>query len=442
MQKEKREIVYAIITIATIPLLILANTLYLVSSVKKSSSVYFSEKADVLNTVMIESLRDEITNKNYIGITNKLNSYKRQQPVLSKLYVLQENDNQIGILAKSDDSDAKLSPNSSMAAKIAYEKKLPVARFTKVINNGHNVNAWNITTPLTDKSSGKVVALLNSTILPGDAENMINRNLFISIIFVIISIVIIFLLLFRHFRFVEYARLLVKQREINQTMSNFLSVATHELKAPATIIKGYISNTLEDETYQLPQSVKDQLNIALSQTDRLNNLVKDLLNVSHIEQGKVEYTITDFNVADVINPIIKNYQMIAAEKNIQVISNIEPAIYMRADSGRTQEIFTNLIDNAVKYSQNGTITIAQASSDNYIAISVRDTGIGIDPEHKKQLFQRFYRVRNEKTKDISGTGLGLWIVKQYIESMGGKIELNSMENVGSEFIVYLPKSQN
>jgi signal transduction histidine kinase len=115
---------------------------------------------------------------------------------------------------------------------------------------------------------------------------------------------------------------------------------------------------------------------------------------------------------------------------------------VRADAGRVQEIFTNLIDNAVKYTASGTITIKHHTEKQYLVTSVRDTGNGISAEHRERLFQRFYRVQTEETKGISGTGLGLWIIKQYIEHMGGKIEVDSLVGSGTEFIVYLPLGSN
>jgi signal transduction histidine kinase len=239
-------------------------------------------------------------------------------------------------------------------------------------------------------------------------------------------------------RLLSYGQLLAKQKEVNQTMGDFLSVATHELKAPMSIIKGYISNVIDDTQPPLSADTKEQLNVALSQTDRLNGLVLDLLNVSRIEQGRVPYNAQPVILDEILAPLLKNYQMMASEKNIEITYESKTELIVYADAGRVQEVFTNLIDNAVKYSLRGAVTITQKVSGKFVVTSVRDTGIGMGPDELKRLFQRFYRIKNDNTKDISGTGLGLWIIKQYIEAMGGSIEVESMENVGSEFIVSLP----
>jgi signal transduction histidine kinase len=142
----------------------------------------------------------------------------------------------------------------------------------------------------------------------------------------------------------------------------------------------------------------------------------------------------------IIEMLVKQYENIASEKGITVVYE-KPAqpIMMFADAGRVQEIMTNLIDNAVKYSMSGTVTVHHAEKGKLVATKIRDTGIGMTAEERSRLFQRFYRIKNDQTKSISGTGLGLWIIKQYIEKMGGSIEVDSLPGVGTEFTVWLQK---
>ena len=109
-----------------------------------------------------------------------------------------------------------------------------------------------------------------------------------------------------------------------------------------------------------------------------------------------------------------------------------------ADHGRILEIFTNLIDNAIKYSLKGEVTVTHSIEKDIVKTIVKDTGIGLSAKEREKLFSRFYRVQNEKTSAISGTGLGLWIIKQYIEAMKGKIYVDSLEGVGSSFTVEFP----
>ena len=259
----------------------------------------------------------------------------------------------------------------------------------------------------------------------------------------IASIIVIFGLLFRHFRLIGYVQLLAKQRELNQTMGDFLSVATHELKAPTSIIKGYLSNVMDGLHGPINDDVRAQLQTSFAQTDRLNSLVQDLLNVSRIEQGRIEYTYSAVDSVKLLSIITENYKVLAKEKGLDIIYQPAQNIpLIHADEGRLQEIFTNLIDNGVKYTATGSVTVTQTATKDSVITSIKDTGFGIGPEEKKRLFQRFYRIKNEHTEKISGTGLGLWIIKQYITSMGGTIEVESMQGAGSNFIVSMKIAQN
>lgn len=438
MNKEKRELLYSIIVIIAIPALVVFNTVYLTNGVRATYNKELQRKADGLNAVIAESLREPIVSGNYTSVSGKLTNLKKERPELTQLMISEYKNGSITVIAKSDDVPAKLTSSVEFMQKIAYDKAASIAKLTTVQTENGPQQAWAVSTPLLEAETKKPIAIVSSSVLTTDSEELIAKVLQTSLIALVATVAIIVALLLRHMRLLSYGQLLAKQKEVNQTMGDFLSVATHELKAPMSIIKGYISNVIEDTAPPLSNDTKEQLNVALAQTDRLNGLVQDLLNVSRIEQGRVAYNPQPVVLDEVLAPIIKNYGVIATEKNISISYQSNNSFVVYADAGRVQEIFTNLIDNAIKYSLQGTVTITQKSTSKYVTTSIRDTGIGIGPEERKRLFQRFYRIKNDNTKDISGTGLGLWIIKQYIESMGGTIEVESMENVGSEFIVNLP----
>jgi signal transduction histidine kinase len=184
---------------------------------------------------------------------------------------------------------------------------------------------------------------------------------------------------------------------------------------------------------------KQVLQAMFLETDRLNGLVNDLLNVSRIEQGRISYTYEVLDIREVIQTLVDQFGDKAHAKNLE-ISYAKPAapVVINVDRGRMIEIMTNLIDNAIKYSQKGTVVVSHKDSKGTATVSVRDTGIGMSSKDRERLFSRFYRIKNDGTKGVPGTGLGLWIIKQYIESMKGSIAVESMEGVGSEFIVGFP----
>ena len=290
-------------------------------------------------------------------------------------------------------------------------------------------------------SEGKVEAAITTTVLTSDAEELIDNTLMISFVATVAAIAVIIILLFHHFRFVGYADLLNRQREVNQTMGDFMSVATHELKAPMTIIKGYISEVTDGSFGDINDDIRKSLNTAVSQTDRLNNLVQDLLNVSRIEQGRITMDIQKIDTTETINTLVANYADRAKDKGLEIVYKPEGSTAVMADASRFQEVMTNIIDNAFKYTQKGSITISHRLDKGRLVTSVVDTGPGLSADEQSRLFQRFYRVQNDNTKDIPGTGLGLWIIKQYVEKMDGQINVSSIVGVGTEFSVSLKVSK-
>lgn len=247
-------------------------------------------------------------------------------------------------------------------------------------------------------------------------------------------------MLINHFRFVQYAELFRQQKELDQMKDDFISIATHELKAPMTVIKGYLSMVLESK---LADDTRGMVKIAFDQTDRLGRLVADLLDVSRLEQGRTKFNLASVGLPATIAPMMGVFEVKAKDKNLGL--HYQPPADLpnvTADPDRLSEIFTNLIDNAIKYSQTGTVTVQHTVTPSYIETSVTDTGIGMTPDEQSRLFQRFYRAKNADTNNIPGTGLGLWIIKQYIEHMGGTITVQSQKGHGSTFTVSLPRTLN
>jgi len=442
MKKEKLEILYSLGVIIAVPALVVLNTVLLVRSTRSAFNAELRRKADLINAVIAESSKSDIAAKRYDSLGQALNALEKAQPAITGIQVIEERDRQLGVVARTTSAAKKLDPSSELQAKIAYDRKLPIAKLINVTRDGKTAQAWNVATPALD-ASDNVVAVVSSDILTTDAQEAIDKAFTMSFFVLIGSLTVIVALLFRHFRLLGNVELLARQREINQTMSDFLSVATHELRAPASIIKGYISNVMDGTFGPVNKQINDQLQVAVDQTERLNTLVQDLLNVSRIEQGRIAYTLTPVDSTKVLRTIVEHYTTLAADKGLK-LELTEPAVpvpNIKADEGRVQEIFTNLIDNAIKYTAKGSVTVSQRVEKRMVVITVKDTGFGMSSEARRRLFQRFYRIQTDQTQGISGTGLGLWIIKQYIQAMHGSIVVESMEQVGSEFIVALPISE-
>jgi signal transduction histidine kinase len=418
--------------------IVAVNTIVLAQTTNQAFNTELRRKADLANNIIAQSSLQLIKDKQYNKIQDNLNSLESSQPTLMQSSLIASVDNELKIVAHSSSASGELSKSTETEAKLAIDQKNSIAMLIDTYDRKQNPGqAWNVTTPVLD-SNNNVIAVISASYLTVDAQEAISAAYQQSFIVLIISIVLILGLLFRHFRLVSYVKLLAKQRELNQTMSDFLSVATHEIKAPISIIKGYLSNIMDGDFGHVEPKISEQLEVAVAQTERLNALVQDLLNVSRVEQGKIQYDITAVDTTKILGMIVDNYRPVAVEKGLQLIYEPNDGIeFVRADEGRVQEIFTNLIDNAIKYTAKGSVTITQNQVRGVVITNFRDTGFGISPTAKQRLFQRFYRVKTSETEGISGTGLGLWIIKQYVDAMGGSIDVETMEGVGSNFIVEL-----
>lgn len=365
-------------------------------------------------------------------------SIDQSRDELESLRVFVPTDNgQYEIIAASSSGEVGEIGNQVQAS-IARERKQSIATLLPS-REGKPYRVWSIVTPIVIE--GQIAAFVSADVSLLDADNAISDTLNQSLLLLVLVIFVIMLLLLNHFRFVQYASLFRKLKEVDQLKTDFLSVATHELRAPMTVIRGSIDNVIDGIFGDIPEKAKESLKTSAQQTERLTNLVNDLLNVSRIEQGKISFNLTEVDASKMVNFVTNQFTKRAAEKNMKIEVRVpDTPLFITADEGRYQEILTNLIDNAIKYSERGEVTVSLSEEEGMVTTSVRDTGIGMNSEARERLFTRFYRVQNDKTRNIGGTGLGLWIIKQYVEKMDGKIIVESMEGVGTEFRVRLPRA--
>ncbi|CAD2079461.1 PAS domain-containing sensor histidine kinase [Jeotgalicoccus coquinae] len=232
-------------------------------------------------------------------------------------------------------------------------------------------------------------------------------------------------------------------RRLEKMRSEFVANVSHELKTPITSVKGFAETLLSGDVPD--KETSDQfLRIIYDESERLNRLITDLLELSKIEKQAMPLQITDVNVNEIINNSTQTISKFARDKNITLhLPEIDEAVHVEADKDRLGQIVLNLVANAVNYTaDNGAIFINVEERTSKVVISVRDTGMGIPAESLDRLFERFYRVDQARSRHSGGTGLGLAIVKHLVESHGGNIFVKSKEGIGSTFTVELPKTQD
>jgi len=240
----------------------------------------------------------------------------------------------------------------------------------------------------------------------------------------------------------EFNRMAKGLKRLQELKDEFVFVAAHELKAPVTVIKGYVSMIMEGDAGPVNKQMKEFLSNVNKANQNLVKLVQDLLQVARSEAGRIEIKVKPVSITEELKNLVVEFKPVAAEKSITLHyepDNNLPEVL--ADPDKLKEVTSNLMSNAIKYTLgSGTVTITQEEKEGMVITHVKDTGIGIPPEAQKKLFQKFYRVKAKGTEEVQGTGLGLWIIKQLIEKMNGKIWVESEEGKGSTFSFSLPKA--
>jgi signal transduction histidine kinase len=231
-----------------------------------------------------------------------------------------------------------------------------------------------------------------------------------------------------------------REREIDRMKKDFVSSVSHELRTPLTSIKAFTATILRDPA--MPEDTRNEfLHIIDEESNRLADLIEDLLDISRIESGTLKIASEPVQLTEILHAVVPALQPLAAKKDITLSSQVDSEISeITGDAGKLQSVLTNLVNNAIKFTPaGGSVAVRLFQQDDRVVASVKDTGMGIPADALEKVFDRFYRV-HRPGMEIQGTGLGLAIVKEIVHLHGGRIEVTSEINKGSEFIVTLPVS--
>jgi len=233
-------------------------------------------------------------------------------------------------------------------------------------------------------------------------------------------------------------------KELDKMKSEFIAMVTHELRAPIAAVEQQITVILNKMAGEVTQKQEQLLSRAKERTKGLLDLIKDLLDLSKIEAGKMVQYKELLNLQEVIQRVVDLMKAQAEDKKLDLQFSPPSQISMiLADRNSMEGIFTNLISNAIKYTPEGGKVIVQVSEEGgFVNACVSDTGIGIKKEDLSRIFDKFYRVKSSETRQIVGTGLGLSIVKSIVDAHLGSISVESEEGGGTTFTVLLPKESN
>jgi len=233
---------------------------------------------------------------------------------------------------------------------------------------------------------------------------------------------------------------------MQESASELISVASHELRTPMTAIEGYISLAMNPATATIDERGRYILDKAHREVGRLGALFTDLLDAAKINDGKLVLSLIPMDITPIVNEAISRFRPIAQKQGLHLEktgdTDLTPQFIASVDANALSEILDNLIGNAVKYTKNGSISVSITGDDKNIRVTVTDTGIGVSPDDLRHIFEKFYRAGDEMVREAEGTGLGLYLSTERAKAMHGAIMAESKQGQGSQFTLILPRKQN
>jgi PAS domain S-box-containing protein len=311
------------------------------------------------------------------------------------------------ILKLTDKNDHELTPaNDPISQALAANKEINVNNLSLITNSGKKILVSVIVSPVGQPGAGVIVVFRDIT----------------------------------------------NEKREERQQAEFISTAAHEMRTPVASIEGYLGLALNPATAQVDEKARDFINKAHQSAQHLGNLFQDLLDVSKADDGRLTSNPKVVDIVAFTHDVVEGLQPKAQGKGLRMLfkpqpdddeqvgeRRLNPVFYANLDNDHLREVISNLVENAIKYTPKGDVVIDIGGDSEHIVISVADSGIGIPKEDQVHLFQKFYRVDNSDTREIGGTGLGLYLCRRLVEAMNGRIWLDSEYKKGSTFYVELPR---
>ncbi len=444
------QLIFSLILIILIPSALLLHNYFVVKTIKKNMDTEFINKAalsvNILKNNISESLPD------YNKVQDEIERTVRENPEIIALDFLVPVKDNFKIVASLSKKNIGKILNQTLNNIAWKEEFITFTTNTSSLSSDQRLKRedyqsntrYQVVVKVVKNKKGDKVGLLSMKISLKNVDDLTKSLIFRSYFTLIILVIFILLLIFSNSQLFQYAVLFQKLKEVDQMKDDFISIASHELRAPLTVIKGYASMMQEIVDKEKNDNLKNYLKMISLSIDRLGSLVEDMLDVSRIEQNRIKVNPTKVNASQLVKEISDQFVVNAKQKNLKLVYNSleKPAKEAKilVDVDRFKQIIVNIISNAIKYTLSGGITISTKLDEEgkNLLIKIRDTGIGMNAKQRERLFQKFYRIQNEKTRNIVGTGLGLWITKKLVQLMKGEIFVDSIEGQGTEFTVSFP----
>ena len=436
------QIVYGVFLIVLIPLMITFNTVFIISKYNQTLDVTLQRQALSMGRTIAVLVENDLPWSDFIQI--KIEALIKNNIAIEAIDVLipEENGDSFKVIASSN-KESISETNDFYFYKLAWLQPENDGLATDSLgfsNTNQKTDSledrfWLVAMPMVG-SDGNKQALISIKISSKIIDSLTNYNRNVSIFILVGTVIIVIMFLLIAVRLWDYALLYKKIKEVDKMKDEFIAIASHELRTPVTGIRGFTSMIVDGTLGKVNDKVKKSAIMIQHESERLAILVEDLLNVSRIEQDRVKMNLRPADAGHIINEVIENLSAQAENKKLHLDfksgTRILPMINVDVD--RLKQVLINLIGNAIKYTKSGGIEVITKEKNNSstLEIIIKDTGIGMSSKERERLFEKFYRIQNDKTKNITGTGLGLWITKKFVELMGGEIAIDSIEGVGTQ----------
>lgn len=448
--KKYWQILYAILLILLVPVAIGANTLWVTRSFRSDVDSILQRQALGLAEVFNGAMQDDL--KDAERLQTALNRVSTFNPEIRLADVLVPEGEEFRVIASLSDDNIGKKTGSFINVQAWYQKRAFATLTTAGLLSQNDPLAtrkfedlqerfWSVTVPLFD-ANGDRVALLSLKLSLSFVDSLVQQTLLRSYLILTLALIIVIALLVANTRLFEYALLAKKLKEVEQLKDEFISMASHELRTPITSLRGYLSLLEDGSLGPLPDLAKEKVTMMLGSSERLSELVEDLLNVSRIEQGRLSINLERVELIPLIEGVMAELMVQAQQKSLDFVFEKPdaPLPELLLDPQRTKQVLVNIIGNAIKYTPKGSVKVTTKIIDDgkHLEIRCADTGMGMTQKEREKLFQKFYRVKSNSAESIKGTGLGLWITHQLIELMAGVIEVDSIKGVGTQMAIVFP----
>ncbi|OIQ03081.1 MAG: hypothetical protein AUK58_02120 [Candidatus Moranbacteria bacterium CG2_30_41_165] len=440
--KKNPTILYSVVLIVVIAGALFGNTYYSLNKFQDTSDALLKSKAILAENVFRVLGKDLFSQPELLQerIMQLQSENKRD---IAELVILTRSESDASFVTRAStnpDSIGKPIDTALTPYLIPWQDGNVTLAF---LTNENGARYWNVVKKITDEE-GRGLGLIVFQLSIKEHDTFVEKAIFQSYMVAVVSLVCVVLLLMNHMRFFHYALRVTKLEEVDHMKDDFISMASHELKTPITVLRGYVDLLKDDVRGPATEESKKQSEEYLSNMDgslmRLNDLVEDILNVSRLEQNRLPITMQSVDLKPTFAEISAQFSLLAKSKGLDFHYVPIDSLFVSADPERLKQILINLVGNAVKYTLKGSVTLSvKEESDGNLLVIVADTGLGISPEGIDHLFAKFYRVKTDETSKISGTGLGLWISREIARQMKGDITVESIEGVGSHFNLHLKK---